>query len=323
MRLSPVMAKFDPIMRNVPVYEDVSKEKFLQEIYPKRIPALLRGVDIGPCTHLWTVSYLCEKGTSEPVKIHVSTENDMDFINKNYAYRTLPFDELVTRCAEDIHQDFFFDEKEKYYLRALGTDNRKDPANLSTEFPQLAKDVKFPEFFSEEQFFSSVLRIGSPHLRLWTHYDIMDNVLMQIKGTKHVILFSPQDANKLYLKGDKSMILNVEDPDLEKFPLFAMAHQHHCTLNPGDILFIPAMWFHNVVAEDFSISVNVFWKHLSPELYDPKDPYGNKDPIPASQALQGLRRALKLLEKLPAEYKDFYGRRMVMEIEEKTYLDKG
>lgn len=24
--------------------------------------------------------------------------------------RTLPFDELVIRCAEDIHQDFFFDE---------------------------------------------------------------------------------------------------------------------------------------------------------------------------------------------------------------------
>ena len=34
------------------------------------------------------------------------------------------------------------------------------------------------------------------------------------------------------------------------------------------------MWFHNVVTEEFSIGVNVFWKHLDEQLYEKKDVYG-------------------------------------------------
>jgi hypothetical protein len=30
----------------------------------------------------------------------------------------------------------------------------------------------------------------------------------------------------------------------------------------GDVLYIPALWFHNVVAHDFSVAVNVFWKQV-------------------------------------------------------------
>ena len=30
----------------------------------------------------------------------------------------------------------------------------------------------------------------------------------------------------------------------------------------GDVLFIPALWFHNVLAKDFSVAVNVFWRNL-------------------------------------------------------------
>lgn len=52
-------------------------------------------------------------------------------------------------------------------------------------------------------------------------------------------------------------------------------------MEEGDILFIPSLWFHNITALDFSISVNVFWKNLGPEFYDKKDTYGNRDPIPA------------------------------------------
>lgn len=283
-----------------------------------RVPAVLRGIDIGPCAELWSVDYLIKHGKSESVKVHVTTERNMDFIQKNYSYRTLPFDELVRRCSECKHSEYFFHPEEKYYLRALGEDNRKDVANIEKEFPELSKDVRIPAFFNKDKFFSSVLRVGSPELQLWTHYDIMDNILMQIKGTKRVILFSPQDANNLYLKGDKSTVLDLENPDFNQFPLLSSSRPYYCILHPGDVLFIPALWFHNVVAFNFSVSVNVFWKHLSSDLYDPKDPYGNKDPLPAAQALHGLRRSLKLLDKLPEQYKEFYGRRMISEIEQKT-----
>ncbi|XP_071509885.1 tRNA wybutosine-synthesizing protein 5-like [Diadema antillarum] len=306
--------------KDVSVFSGIGKEEFLGVIYPERKPAILRGVDIGPCSAKWTPDYLAEQGGDREVKIHVSPTPKMDFITKNYAYRSLPFAELVRRCSRNSQDDYFFDKDELYYLRSLGEDPRKGIADIKTQFPALAADLTIPEFFTHEQFFSSVLRVGSANLQLWTHYDVMDNVLIQIRGHKRVILFSPQDANYLYLTGDKSAISDLDNPDYEKFPDFRFATPYHCRLQPGDILFIPALWFHNVVSLDFSVAVNVFWRHLDASCYDNKDTYGNKDPLAASKALQIIQRAIKSLEELPEEYRDFYGRRLVREIEKKTYL---
>ena len=76
----------------------------------------------------------------------------------------------------------------------------------------------------------------------------MDNLLIQVTGRKRVVLFSPRDATKLYLNGDKSEVLDIDNPDLSKYPKFAEATPFECFMEPGDVLFIPAMWFHNVIS---------------------------------------------------------------------------
>ncbi|PNJ73741.1 tRNA wybutosine-synthesizing protein 5 [Pongo pygmaeus] len=303
----------------VPRLEGVSREQFMQHLYPQRKPLVLEGVDLGPCTSKWTVDYLSQVGGKKEVKIHVAAVAQMDFISKNFVYRTLPFDQLVQRAAEEKHKEFFVSEDEKYYLRSLGEDPRKDVADIRKQFPLLKGDIKFPEFFKEEQFFSSVFRISSPGLQLWTHYDVMDNLLIQVTGKKRVVLFSPRDAQYLYLKGTKSEVLNIDNPDLAKYPLFSKARRYECSLEAGDVLFIPALWFHNVISEEFGVGVNIFWKHLPSECYDKTDTYGNKDPTAASRAAQILDRALKTLAELPEEYRDFYARRMVLHIQDKAY----
>jgi tRNA wybutosine-synthesizing protein 5 len=73
------------------------------------------------------------------------------------------------------------------------------------------------------------------------------------------------------------------------------------------------------VSEEFGVAVNVFWKNLPPDLYDHKDTYGNKDLLPAQRATQIVDNALKVLETLPAEYRDFYARRLVLRIQAKAY----
>ncbi|XP_059783321.1 tRNA wybutosine-synthesizing protein 5 isoform X2 [Balaenoptera ricei] len=264
----------------VPRLEGVSQEQFMEHLYPQRKPLVLEGIDLGTCTSKWTVDYLSQIGGRREVKIHVAAVAQMDFISKNFVYRTLPFGKLVQRASEEKHKEFFISEDEKYYLRSLGEDPRKDVADIRKQFPLLEGDIKFPKFFKEEQFFSSVFRISSPGLQLWTHYDVMDNFLIQVTGKKRVVLFSPRDAQYLYLS---------------------------------------ALWFHNVVSEEFGVGVNVFWKHLPSECYDKTDTYGNKDPTAASRAAQILDRALKTLAELPEEYRDFYARRMVLHIQDKAY----
>ncbi|CAF0715070.1 unnamed protein product [Brachionus calyciflorus] len=294
---------------SVPILFNLEEAK--NWIETKREPFILKNFDYGPCLKKWNVDYLSQKAENRLVKIHVSTASEMDFINKNFIYRTLPFAELIKRASKENQTDFFISENEKYYLRSLGTDDRKDIANIKAEFPEIADDICFPPLFDKEKFFSSVFRITSSNLRLWTHYDIMDNILIQVSGRKRIILFPPSDIEYLYMKGDKSLVLEVDNPDLEKYPLFTKASRYECELNPGDGIFIPSLWLHNVITLDFSIGVNVFWKHLDDEFYEKKDIYGNKDLLNAQKAFLFTDKSLKELNSMPLYYKEFYTKRII------------
>ena len=43
---------------------------------------------------------------------------------------------------------------------------------IRIQFTELANDINFPQLFDSTKFFSSVFRISSPLIRLWTHYDV-------------------------------------------------------------------------------------------------------------------------------------------------------
>jgi tRNA wybutosine-synthesizing protein 5 len=58
----------------------------------------------------------------------------------------------------------------------------------------------------------------------------MHNVLVQIRGSKRVVLLDPAGARNLYLNGDKSEVIDVDSPDLERFPRFARVRQRVCML---------------------------------------------------------------------------------------------
>ncbi|EAW70192.1 hypothetical protein FLJ37953, isoform CRA_b, partial [Homo sapiens] len=64
----------------VPRLEGVSREQFMQHLYPQRKPLVLEGIDLGPCTSKWTVDYLSQVGGKKEVKIHVAAVAQMDFI---------------------------------------------------------------------------------------------------------------------------------------------------------------------------------------------------------------------------------------------------
>lgn len=141
-------------------------------------------------------------------------------------------------------------------------------------------------------------------------------MLLQVVGTKRVALFPPSDFDYMYMKGDKSEVINVDNPDLEMYPLFTRATKYTCQIVPGDVLFIPALWLHNVATETYSISVNVFWRELEAVFYDKNDIYGNKDLMPAAKSMDIAKRIAKELKTMPQTYRDFYTRRIIQMLSE-------
>lgn len=124
------------------------------------------------------------------------------------------------------------------------------------------------------------LSIDAP-ARLWignrievaTHYDTSSNIACVVAGRRRFALFPPDQLANLYvgpldhtIAGQPVSLVDPEMPDLARFPRFAeaMAHARVATLEPGDALFIPPIWWHHVRAlGPLNVLVNYWWGHES------------------------------------------------------------
>ncbi len=111
------------------------------------------------------------------------------------------------------------------------------------------------------------------------HYDPLDGTLIQVYGEKRLVLFPPSQTYNLYplslfnylwhglkLRANYSQVY-PENPDLVKFPKFktALSNRYEVILKQGEILFIPAGWWHEVTSlgDGVVCSINRFW-HVLP-----------------------------------------------------------
>ena len=158
---------------------------------------------------------------------------------------------------------------------------RNDTVPRKLEIPltrEFLKHYRYPEYFSRESFFQKAQSLivapedasrkrGYGNATSW-HCDLADNFLVQLIGQKRVQLAPPHNEDCFYLTKINPRHNNVgffyspldpKQPDLEKYPRFALASVTECVLGPGDTLFIPFGWFHNVDNLTPSAAVNC-WK---------------------------------------------------------------
>ena len=92
------------------------------------------------------------------------------------------------------------------------------------------------------------------------HCDYDDNIFAQIWGTKRIFLVPPHHDEFLYPSEANAILfgspVDPEAPDFDRFPLARQANMIEVIVNPGDMLYVPAGWYHQVRALTFSLSAN-------------------------------------------------------------------
>ncbi|OAF69497.1 Jumonji domain-containing protein 5 [Intoshia linei] len=193
----------------------------------------------------------------------------INYFNQICGYRNVPI-EIGTKYNDESWSQTMM-QFYKYIQNCFESNDNKKPMGylaqhrLLEQIPILEKDVIIPDYCFVGNNLNQVdinSWIGPKGTISPAHTDPKDNFLCQIVGEKLVYLFDTSQNDFMYpeiegLNKNTSRV-NVEYPDLEKFPNFIKAKPIITILRPGEMLYIPSKHWHYVRSLSTSISIN-FW----------------------------------------------------------------
>jgi len=239
----------DPLVRDIPSIEACTHEEFQQKWMTSGGPVILRGAFPDCAAKSWTHEYLKQKCSENIVHTRKNTHREDYKVGKKYNIEQLQFGTLI---------DLIVTENPKsstYYLAAT---------NLRTGFPQIHEEFHVPNYI-EKIHHGPYLWVSARNHYEFCHVDSDDGMLFMIQGEKHVKLYSYNEFHKLYPNPLGSLgrtiqsQVNCSKPNLELFPDFGSVVCEVGVLRAGDMLFIPAFYWHQVTSVTPCISVNIFF----------------------------------------------------------------
>jgi len=235
----------------IPRVSGLSEKEFHQDYFLPARPVIITDATEDWPARQWTISSLVDRVGDNEVWVRGKTNQEDYRVGKTYTIRRDTF----SKYCQDLLKG-----------NARARSSYLAVASMQQAFPQLLDDVPLPIYLQN---------YGKLHLGpyMWValkghyefcHFDPDDNFLVMIQGRKQVRLFGI-DLRNLYPnplgshgKTVQSRV-NCDAPDLELFPNFVGAQCQYCVLEPGEMLFIPAFFWHQVTALDTGISINMFY----------------------------------------------------------------
>ncbi len=207
-------------------------------------PVLLRGrASTWPALSRWSFDYLKTISGDRMVRLVQGNREQ-----GQTRFTQMPMAEYIELIAQRKHSD------QKLYLKEF---------DLFHEFPFLLKDCVYEDFFPWYVRPGKFAWIGQQGAETGLHYDIFDNFLIQVVGVKKLLLFSPSAIPRFYQSdkfdyGARDSLFNANHPDYERFPLLKEVRPLVLEFCPGDVLYIPKGWWHQVISIDATISIANF-----------------------------------------------------------------
>jgi len=256
----------------------MDRARFEREIVPRGEPAVFRGmmndwpvVQAGKESDEELARLLHSAATEEPFEAWFGAPGldgqfnyNADFSGFNFERRLATLEQLLDLLLRQRGAE------QPYSMYAGGIPIRK-------HLPQLIPTIPVPMLDMQRDTLISLWLGNRTHTA--THWDQSQNLACVVAGRRRWTLFPPDQLKNLYvgpldftLAGQPISIVDVDEPDLKTFPRFAEAlkEARQVELTPGDALYLPAMWWHDVRSlEDFGALINFWWRDGEPPLLTP------------------------------------------------------
>ncbi|GAA96585.1 uncharacterized protein L969DRAFT_50506 [Mixia osmundae IAM 14324] len=251
--------------------------EFMRQVGQNR-PLVIRR-SCTPLKRTWSEQYLADKLGDTPVPIAITPDGRADsIVNGRF---TLPATEEMTmrdflsslRKPADAHEPVRYLQSQNSNLTDGPLDVLKDDLHPP---PEYALDV----FGTEPD--ATNIWIGNHRSVSSAHRDPYDNIYTVLQGSKTFSLWPPHEVACLYERNvhtsawqcDSSGVFsqNMQDsepipwihidadtPDYGRFPLFRHCQPLQVTLRPGDVLYLPHLWYHQVSQAGQEITIALNW----------------------------------------------------------------
>lgn len=252
-------------------------EEFLEKYMTPGVPVIIEGAFKTWAANDWTLENLKERVGTANVHVRWNTQCEDYRLGRKYESVQMLFSSFVDRILKNDTERSKarrMRKKEKGGMKAPGERKAKQDSidnfylavqNIKYVFPSLEPDITpLPEYIGKLHMGPFMWIAPDEHYE-YTHFDPDDGMLFLLSGEKRVRLFHWNYLEHLYPNplGSKGRTIqatvDVDEPDFKKHPLFAQAVCEYGTLGPGDLLFIPAFYWHQVSSTPHTISINTFY----------------------------------------------------------------
>ncbi|KYR01591.1 transcription factor jumonji [Tieghemostelium lacteum] len=210
--------------------------------------------------------------------------NDITYLKKIAGMRTVPIEIGSTYLDENWSQKLVnFDDFIDKYILSNETSTSTDESTpigylaqtqLFNQIPALRSDIIIPDYCT-----LSLQTENDPNndddieINAWfgpkgtttpLHYDPKHNLFCQVVGRKYIRLYSSDESEYLYAHNDSKLLFNtsqvdIENPDLNRFPKFKEANYIESIVKQNEMLYIPPKYWHFVKSKSCSFSVSFWW----------------------------------------------------------------
>ncbi|RYP02640.1 hypothetical protein DL764_005685 [Monosporascus ibericus] len=268
---------------NASVVEELSEEpsplEFMRYV-SRNTPFVVRqGARDWPATKKWTAAYLREVLSGHEVNVAVTPfgnadaptmAEDGELVFAKPHEEDQPFEDFLAYLRKQELDPSFRGDEEVRYAQTQNDNLRHEYVSL---FSEVQKSVAFARVALDKEPDAINMWIGNSYSTTALHKDNYENVYVQVAGRKHFTLLPPlcqpcvnerELAPASYVRdgdggtgelrlrreeGGDPVPFAIWDPELpgrRSTEYSHLARPLEVTLDPGDMLYLPAMWYHKV-----------------------------------------------------------------------------